>query len=56
MESCEKSGISCFKPEDKAPDFSAPAYYHGREIQVRLSDFRNKWLLLFFYSSNFTFV
>lgn len=45
-----------FHPEDKAPDFCAPAYYRGREIEVCLDDFCGLWLLLFFYSSNFTFV
>ena len=46
----------CFRLEEPAPDFSAPAYYRGREIEVCLRDFRGSWLLLFFYSSDFTFV
>lgn len=46
----------CFRLEEPAPDFRAPAYYRGREIEVGLSDFRDRWLLLFFYSSDFTFV
>jgi len=46
----------CFKLEEAAPAFCAPALYCGREIEVCLNDFRGRWLLLFFYSSNFTFV
>ncbi|SDF14016.1 AhpC/TSA family protein [Sporolituus thermophilus DSM 23256] len=46
----------CFRLEEPAPNFSAPAYYRGREIEVCLRDFRGSWLLLFFYSSDFTFV
>lgn len=46
----------CFRLEEAAPDFRAPAFYRGREIEVSLGDFRGKWLLLFFYSSDFTFV
>lgn len=47
---------SCFRLEELAPDFCSPAYYRGKEIEVCLKDFRGCWLLLFFYSSDFTFV
>ena len=46
----------CFNLEEQAPDFCAPAYYQGKEIKVCRDDFRGHWLLLFFYSSDFTFV
>jgi peroxiredoxin (alkyl hydroperoxide reductase subunit C) len=46
----------CFHLEEKAPAFCTPAYYCGREIEVCLSDFLEKWLLLFFYAGDFTFV
>jgi len=46
----------CFRLEEPAPAFKAPAYHRGREIEVGLEDFRGRWLLLFFYSSDFTFV
>jgi alkyl hydroperoxide reductase subunit AhpC len=46
----------CFQLEDPAPDFCLPAYWRGKEVQVCLKDFLGKWLLLFFYSSDFTFV
>ncbi len=40
----------------KAPDFTAPAYYKGSFGPVKLSDFAGKWVLLCFYPGDFTFV
>lgn len=40
----------------KAPDFTAPAYYRGGFTSVKLSDFAGKWVLLCFYPGDFTFV
>jgi hypothetical protein len=40
----------------KAPDFTAPAYYKGDFGPVKLSDFAGKWVLLCFYPGDFTFV
>jgi peroxiredoxin (alkyl hydroperoxide reductase subunit C) len=40
----------------KAPDFTAPAYYKGAFTTVKLSDFAGKWVLLCFYPGDFTFV
>jgi len=40
----------------KAPDFSAPAYYKGGFTTVKLSDFAGKWVLLCFDPGDFTFV
>lgn len=42
-----------------APDFTANAYQKGLEEhyrQVTLSEFKDKWLVLFFYPRDFTFV
>jgi len=47
---------TCFRLEETAPNFCSPAYYRGKEIEVCLKKFRGCWLLLFFYSSDFTFV
>jgi peroxiredoxin len=38
------------------PDFELQAYHEDKEIDVRLSDYRGKWLILFFYPKDFTFV
>lgn len=40
----------------KAPEFTAPAYYKGGFTNVSLSDFAGKWVLLCFYPGDFTFV
>lgn len=40
----------------KAPDFTAPAYYRGGFTGVKLSDFAGKWVMLCFYPGDFTFV
>ena len=40
----------------KAPDFEAPAYHKGTFINVKLSDYMGKWVLLCFYPGDFTFV
>lgn len=41
-----------------APDFTAEAFFPDRDAagEVRLSDYRGHWVLLHFYSSDFTFV
>lgn len=41
----------------KAPDFGAQAYMpDGSFKDVKLSDFKGKWVVLFFYPLDFTFV
>jgi len=40
----------------KAPDFQAPAFQSGKFINVKLSDYAGKWVLLCFYPGDFTFV
>lgn len=40
----------------KAPDFVAPGYRQGQFVNVKLSDYLGKWVLLCFYPGDFTFV
>lgn len=40
----------------KAPDFTAPGYHQGKFVNVKLSDYVGKWVLLCFYPGDFTFV
>ncbi len=41
----------------EAPDFEASAYIQGEGFKnVKLSDYRGKWVLLCFYPGDFTFV
>ena len=39
-----------------APDFVAPGYQNGNFINVKLSDYLGKWVILCFYPGDFTFV
>ena len=40
----------------EAPDFEASAYVNGGFKNVKLSDYRGKWISLCFYPGDFTFV
>jgi hypothetical protein len=39
-----------------APDFEANAFFEGGFKNVKLSDYRGKWVVLCFYPGDFTFV
>jgi alkyl hydroperoxide reductase subunit AhpC len=39
-----------------APDFSMEGYFQGEKKQFSLSDYKGKWVLLFFYPLDFTFI
>ena len=39
-----------------APDFEANGYYQGGFDNFKLSNYKNKWVLLCFYPGDFTFV
>ncbi len=41
---------------EQAPAFSAQAFYIGQFTNVSLKDFNGKWVYLFFYGGDFTFV
>ena len=52
----KKEERSMIKVGQKAPDFSAPGYHKGAFINVKLSDYLGKWVVLCFYPGDFTFV
>ena len=39
-----------------APDFEATAYVQGEFKNIKLSDYKGKWVTLCFYPGDFTFV
>lgn len=39
-----------------APDFEASAYVDGGFSNIKLSDYKGKWVTLCFYPGDFTFV
>ncbi len=55
----KKMGMPCFPKArigEPAPCFEAPAYYDGDFKTIKLSDYKDKWVVLFFYPMDFTFV
>ena len=44
------------KVGQKAPDFTAPAYFKGKFVNIKLSEYLGKWVVLCFYPGDFTFV
>ncbi len=40
----------------QAPDFEAMAFVSGGFKKVKLSDYKDKWVVLCFYPADFTFV
>lgn len=51
-----KEEAPMIKVGQKAPDFTAPAYQQGKFINIQLSDYLGKWVVLCFYPGDFTFV
>ena len=41
---------------EKAPDFTEDAQIDGHITKISLKDYRGKWVVLFFYPADFTFV
>lgn len=52
----KKEEISMLKVGTLAPDFEAKAFFEGKFVNVKLSDYVGKWVLLCFYPGDFTFV
>jgi peroxiredoxin (alkyl hydroperoxide reductase subunit C) len=44
------------KAGEPAPNFVAPAYYKERFTHIDLSKYRGKWVVVFFYGGDYTFV
>jgi len=41
---------------EKAPEFTEDAFVNGEIKKISLKDYRGKWVVLFFYPADFTFV
>ncbi|NKE07509.1 redoxin domain-containing protein [Bacillus selenatarsenatis] len=48
--------VFCANRDDQAPLFTADALINGDIQKINLEDYRGKWVILFFYPSDFTFV
>jgi len=44
------------KVGEPIPDFELKAYHNEEVKDIKLSDYKGKWLILFFYPADFTFV
>lgn len=42
--------------DEKAPDFTQDAFVDGDIRKISLKDYKGKWVVLFFYPADFTFV
>lgn len=56
MEPVKEEGQTMIKVGKPAPDFTAPAFHEGKFVNVNLSEYKGKWVLLCFYPGDFTFV
>ena len=52
----QRKEASMIQVGKKAPDFTAPGYHQGKFVNMKLSDYLGKWVLLCFYPGDFTFV
>jgi hypothetical protein len=52
----KKVQMSAVRPGQEAPDFELNAHVDGGFKNVKLSDYRGKWVVLCFYPGDFTFV
>jgi alkyl hydroperoxide reductase subunit AhpC len=48
--------MSSLRIGDNAPDFKLPGILQGQVADYSLADYRGKWLVLFFYPADFTFI
>jgi AhpC/TSA family len=55
-ENVKKEVMSMIQLNKKAPDFIAPGYLKGTFVNVKLSEYLGKWVVLCFYPGDFTFV
>lgn len=56
MRNLKEGGNKMVQVGQKAPDFTAKAYYQGKFTEVKLSDYAGKWIMLCFYPGDFTYV
>jgi NADH-dependent peroxiredoxin subunit C len=41
---------------DRAPDFNVRAFHNGQFKEIKLSNYKGKWVVLAFYPADFTFI
>ena len=53
---CNEYENNILQVGQKAPEFDEEAYVNGQTKRIKSSDFKGKWIVLFFYPLDFTFV
>ena len=56
VQTTERSTKMTAKVGKAAPDFEANAFFDGGFKNIKLSDYKGKWVVLCFYPGDFTFV
>ena len=57
QEPVKEAPMTIARTGKEAPDFEATAYIQGKGFQnIKLSDYKGKWVVLCFYPGDFTFV
>jgi len=54
MGCCQEEEFICIN--GSAPDFETKAYHEDTTKTIHLHDYRGKWVVLLFYSADFTFI
>lgn len=53
---CEYDAFHSAEVGYKIPDFEVEAFHENDIKKIKLSDYKGKWMILFFYPADFTFV
>jgi hypothetical protein len=56
QQEAKEASIMTARVGKPAPDFEASAFVGGGFKNIKLSDYRGKWVVLCFYPGDFTFV
>lgn len=56
MPDVSEANVTTARLGHPAPDFEAIAYADGEFKTIKLAAFKGKWVILFFYPADFTFV
>lgn len=52
----KEQAVTVARVGHEAPDFEASAFVDGGFANIKLSDYKGKWVVLCFYPGDFTFV
>ncbi len=53
---CEEESCEMIEIGEKVPNFKLTMYHKNKIVESSIAEYRGKWLILFFYPADFTFV